>query len=442
MVGGTRALAAVLAAAALLGAAGASGAPRAVEPTPYGADWTATATNLRNVAGSRFEYVCPAAGRLDQVWGTRVYTDDSSVCTAAVQAGLITVAEGGIVTVEHLPGQSSYTGSVANGVTSADWGSWSGSFQLIGADRGGGATGVLMGGGSWTADATPFRGTNGRRYLYVCPGGGRIGTVYGTNVYTDDSSVCTAAVQVGLITAPNGGRVTAEIAPGQRSYVSATANGVTSRSYTSWLGSFRFPTAATIPTAAPPGGGGGGGGPPPTTTTTTTSSTAPIPPPTATPTGTVTVNGAPFTGGTVPFNSTVDVTNGTLTIVSTAGTLTVNGAGGITAAFKLVRGKDGKTPVVELRLVKGDFSPCKRKKASASRAQNARTVRQLWGNGKGHFRTDGRYASATVRGTDWLTADRCDGTRVQVRTGVVAVLDIPHRRTVTVRAGGSYLAKP
>jgi hypothetical protein len=120
----------------------------------------------------------------------------------------------------------------------------------------------------------------------------------------------------------------------------------------------------------------------------------------------------------------------------------VNGAGGITAAFKLVRGRDGTTPVVELRLVKGDFSPCKRKKASASRAQNARTVRQLWGNGKGRFRTTGRYASATVRGTNWLTADRCDGTQVKVRTGVVAVLDIPHRRTVSVRAGGSYLAKP
>jgi hypothetical protein len=441
MVGGTRALAVALAVAALLGAAGAPGAPRAVEPTPYGADWTATATNLRNVAGSRFEYVCPAAGRLDQVWGTRVYTDDSSVCTAAVHAGLITVAEGGIVTIEHLPGQASYTGSVANGVTSVSYGAWSGSFQLIGADKGGGAAAVLMGGGSWTADAATFRGKNGQKYLYICPGGGRIGTVWGTNVYTDDSSVCTAAVQVGLITALDGGRVTAEMAPGQSSYVSATANGVTSRSYTSWLGSFRFPTAATIPTA-PPGGGGGGGGPPSTTTTTTTASTAPIPPPTATPTGTVTVNGAPFTGGPVAFNATVDVTNGTLTIVSTAGTLKVNGAGGITAAFKLLRARDGKTPVVELLLVKGDFSPCKRKKASASRTQNSRTVRQLWGNGKGNFETKGRYAAATVRGTNWLTADRCDSTRVQVRTGVVSVLDIPHRRTVNVRAGGSYTAKP
>ena len=68
-------------------------------------------------------------------------------------------------------------------------------------------------------------------------------------------------------------------------------------------------------------------------------------------------------------------------------------------------------------------------------------IRQLWGNGSGHFRTKGRYAAATVRGTNWLTADRCDGTQVKVRRGVVAVLDIPLRKTVTVRAGKSYLAK-
>jgi len=67
-----------------------------------------------------------------------------------------------------------------------------------------------------------------------------------------------------------------------------------------------------------------------------------------------------------------------------------------------------------LRLVKGDFSVCpKRKPNSASRAA-ARVVRALWGDGKGQFRTRGQYASATVRGTRWLTADRCDGTFTRV----------------------------
>jgi hypothetical protein len=152
------------------------------------------------------------------------------------------------------------------------------------------------------------------------------------------------------------------------------------------------------------------------------------------------VNGRPYTGGTIPFNSTVDVTNGTLTLRASTGTLKVNGAGGITAAFILKRGSDGGKPLTVLQLAKGDFTVCKRKTSSAARAA-ATTVRELWGSGKGAFQTRGRYASATVRGTKWLTADRCDGTLTKVTQGVVQVNDIPKRTLVTVRAGKSYLAK-
>jgi len=46
-----------------------------------------------------------------------------------------------------------------------------------------------------------------------------------------------------------------------------------------------------------------------------------------------------------------------------------------------------------------------------------------------------------VRGTLWLTADRCDGTLTRVTRGRVAVHDFRRRRTVLVRAGKSYLAR-
>ena len=46
-----------------------------------------------------------------------------------------------------------------------------------------------------------------------------------------------------------------------------------------------------------------------------------------------------------------------------------------------------------------------------------------------------------VRGTNWLTADRCDGTYVKTRQGVVAVVDLVLKKTVLVKAGKSYLAK-
>jgi hypothetical protein len=66
----------------------------------------------------------------------------------------------------------------------------------------------------------------------------------------------------------------------------------------------------------------------------------------------------------------------------------------------------------------------------------------LRGNGKGRFRTQGRYSSASVRGTRWVTADRCDGTFTYVEQGEVAVYDIPRRRTIILTAGHSYLARP
>ena len=51
------------------------------------------------------------------VWGTDVYTDDSSICTAAVHAGLIEADDGGEVTFELAPGRDEYTGSEASAST-------------------------------------------------------------------------------------------------------------------------------------------------------------------------------------------------------------------------------------------------------------------------------------------------------------------------------------
>jgi len=58
----------------------------------------------------------------------------------------------------------------------------------------------------------------------------------------------------------------------------------------------------------------------------------------------------------------------------------------------------------------------------------------------GSFRTTGRYSAATVRGTQWVTEDRCDGTLTKVKRGKVSVLDFHTRTTITLRAGQSFLA--
>jgi hypothetical protein len=155
----------------------------------------------------------------------------------------------------------------------------------------------------------------------------------------------------------------------------------------------------------------------------------------------VLVNGRPFTGGVIPFNSNVDVTRGTLTMTTPQGRMQVYGQNGITARFKLIRGTDQGRQVFELRLIGGNFSVCPRRRTSSASATST-VVRQLWGKGKGRFRTKGRYASATVRGTTWLTADRCDATLIRLRVGILDVRDLPDRRTIRIRAPRTYLARP
>jgi hypothetical protein len=46
-----------------------------------------------------------------------------------------------------------------------------------------------------------------------------------------------------------------------------------------------------------------------------------------------------------------------------------------------------------------------------------------------------------VRGTLWLTEDRCNGTLTRVRRGRVVVRDFRLRRNRTLRAGQSYFAR-
>ncbi|HYO45703.1 MAG TPA: LCCL domain-containing protein [Gemmatimonadota bacterium] len=107
-----------------------SGAPPAVAGAgpPVPADWNTRGESHRGEVGTRYTYTCPPNGTVGPVWGTDVYTDDSSVCTAAVHAGLITLVSGGAVTIEMRGGESAYRGEPRNGVTSWNYGAWEGSF--------------------------------------------------------------------------------------------------------------------------------------------------------------------------------------------------------------------------------------------------------------------------------------------------------------------------
>jgi beta-lactamase regulating signal transducer with metallopeptidase domain len=69
------------------------------------------------------------------VWGTDIYSDDSSVAAAAVHAGLLRPGEKGLLRVILMPGQASYTGSERHSVKSESFGQWPGSFKLEKVDK-------------------------------------------------------------------------------------------------------------------------------------------------------------------------------------------------------------------------------------------------------------------------------------------------------------------
>lgn len=197
--------------------------------------WQRTANPFRDRIGETIEFECDPEGEASSVWGTNIYTDDSSVCTAAVHVGLIQFAEGGTVKIEILPGEQEYIGSTSNGVKSSNYGSWGGSFRFPSADEIDVEATI-----GWTTTANDYVTREPKEFTVECEPDGEFATVWGTEVFTADSSICTAAVHAGLITVDDGGEVTFRLLPGQDSYSGSTANGVTSQDYGSWGDSFEF----------------------------------------------------------------------------------------------------------------------------------------------------------------------------------------------------------
>ncbi|MCY1044540.1 LCCL domain-containing protein [Corallococcus sp. bb12-1] len=183
-------------------------------------------TSYRGQNGQQIRCNCAAVSS-GSVWGTDLYTDDSNVCVAAVHAGAIPTT-GGTVLVTIQPGQGSYTGTTRNGITTSSYGAWAGSFSISG------QTPAPSSCSSYSF--TSYRGQNGTQVRCGCPAVST-GSVWGTDLYTDDSNVCVAAVHAGVIPA-TGGTVRVTIQPGQSSYTGTTRNGITTSSYGAWSGSF------------------------------------------------------------------------------------------------------------------------------------------------------------------------------------------------------------
>jgi len=135
----------------------------------------------------------------------------------------------------------------------------------------------------------------------------------------------------------------------------------------------------------------------------------------------------------IPVGSTVDARKGRVRLTS----VPKAGAAPQTAVFwdGIFRVTQSKG-ITNLTLTE-PLAPCSKKARAAAKKVKKR---KLWGNGKGAFRTTGKYSAATVRGTRWLVEDSCAGTRTTVKQGSVTVR--AGKLTKVLRAGKSYLARP
>jgi hypothetical protein len=165
---------------------------------------------------------------------------------------------------------------------------------------------------------------------------------------------------------------------------------------------------------------------------------------------------APLTGPRqIPVGSQLDTSKGRVALTSAADTggaktQTSDFYQGIFAVKQSVPKKKPKKPTALTTdlVLKGEIprSQCAPLKGARSAAANKKkgpkaVLGKLWGSGKGKFRTNGKYSAATVRGTIWLVQDRCEGTLTKVTRGTVQVRDFKRKKTVTVKAGHSYLAR-
>lgn len=222
-------------------------------------DWQTNAFDYRGQYRKAFNVYCPPAGKAATVWGTGVYTDDSSICTAAVHAlATFDFARGGTVYFAMEPGQEGYDGDRRRGVSTQVWSTfWDGGYRIIA-----GAPGKKQSELNdltpleipWTTSAKYLRGKTGSRRVLLCPSKGEVQPVWGNDVYTDDSSICAAAVHAGVITVAHGGGITMQTEVGRDNYAAQKRNGVASLPWERWNGSFSVPRGQKVlelPVAAP-----------------------------------------------------------------------------------------------------------------------------------------------------------------------------------------------
>jgi hypothetical protein len=208
--------------------------------SPALADWSNNVLTFGHSApGVIGEVQCPAGGTPGSIWGTGTYTSDSSICGAAQHYGWIPPGGGGTVTYQTVPGLQAYQGSTQNGVSTSDYGPWDLAFQITGVSAGGDGLQTIAWGSS--SDSLGIASDVGQVYAYLCPPfSGENANVWGSGIYSSDSSICAAARHAGRLNPQSGGPIRVLVLGEQVSFTGSQGNGVNSSSYGAWPRSYTF----------------------------------------------------------------------------------------------------------------------------------------------------------------------------------------------------------
>lgn len=195
-----------------------------------------TAASLtKRTVGEKYLLKVKGATTGGYVYGTGIYTIDSNIAMAAVHSGVLKSGESGIIKLTILGPQTSFTKSTKNGITSYTYGNYGSSYKVeravlepkIDSE-------ILQDPGTLHA----FRGKIGKTIKFELTGSSK-GTVWGTDIYTDDSELATAAVHAGILKDGEKGVVMVTILEGKNRYKSTLQHGVTSKQWDGWVGSYR-----------------------------------------------------------------------------------------------------------------------------------------------------------------------------------------------------------
>ncbi|KAM9408651.1 cysteine-rich secretory protein LCCL domain-containing 2 [Pholidichthys leucotaenia] len=219
------------------------GTPSSKTPSnPYLAHNIKCETKLRDkcrgATCNRFK--CPAncLNKTGKVWGTVSYDVQSSICRAAIHAGVID-NNGGLIDVKRTDKFPFFVRSTKNGIESLSKYKPGNAFVVAKVEE------IIADCYTTVAEICPYREPSSHCPRIFCPDNCKTQPSYwspviGNNIYSDNSSICKAAIHAGMIRS-DGGYIDVLPLDKRKSYIGILKNGIQSESKSNTGGgSFRI----------------------------------------------------------------------------------------------------------------------------------------------------------------------------------------------------------